>query len=165
MVNRFSFLKTASFQTKTAFAIATGFGPGLFPKAPGTMGSLCALLPIWGAAQFGVWGIALLGLFFYLIGWYATAIVLNAQKDKDPGYVVIDEFAGQCIAFLFVAYLIMPWYYYFIGFALFRLFDIVKIWPASYFDQKVHNAFGVMTDDIMAGIYAGFVLYGLHFII
>ena len=165
MTNRFSFLKNASIQTKTAFVIATGLCSGLSPKAPGTVGSLCALLPVWGGAQFGVWGILVLSLFFYFSGWYATGCVLNAQKERDPGYVVIDEFAGQSITFLFVAYLIMPWYYYFIGFALFRFFDIVKIWPASYFDKKVQNAFGVMTDDIVAGIYAGLVLYGLHFII
>ncbi len=165
MTDRFSFLQQASFRTKTAYIIATGFGSGLSPKAPGTMGSLAALLPIWGAAQFGVWGILFLSIFFFITGWDATNIVLKTQKIHDPGYVVIDEFVGQALAFLFVAYLNMPWYYYLIGFALFRFFDIVKIWPASYFDKKVCNAFGVMTDDVVAGLYAGLVLYGLHFII
>ncbi len=165
MTNKFAFLKEASIRTKFAYLIATGFGSGLSPKAPGTAGSFAALIPIWGAAQFGSWGIAVLALFFFFTGWHATHVVLKTQPTHDPGYVVIDEFVGQTLAFLFVASFGMPWYYYLIGFGLFRFFDIVKIWPASYFDEKVRNAFGVMTDDVVAGIYAGLVLYGLHFII
>ncbi len=164
-MTKFDFLKKESLKTKVAYLIATGFGSGLSPKAPGTVGSFAALLPIWGAAQFGVWGILILSIFFFLSGWYATHIVLKTQPIHDPGYVVIDEFVGQTLAFLFVAYLGMPWYYYLIGFGLFRFFDIVKIWPASYFDEKVHNAFGVMMDDVVAGLYAALILYGLHFII
>ncbi len=164
-ISKLTFLKNESFKTKVAYFIATGLGSGLSPKAPGTAGSFCALLPIWAAAQFGVWGIAILSVFFFFTGWYATHIVLKTQPNPDPGYVVIDEFVGQSISFLLVAYLVMPWYYYLIGFALFRLFDITKIWPVSYFDKKVHNAFGVMMDDVMAGIYAALILYGLHFVI
>ena len=164
MLKRFVFLDKATVKDKIAFLIATGLGSGLSPKAPGTVGSFCALLPIWGGVQFGVWGIVVLSIFFYLSGWYATYRILKIQKNQDPGFVVIDEFAGQSITFLFVSCFVMPWYYYLIGFMLFRFFDIVKVWPASYFDKRVHSAFGVMTDDIMAGIYAGLILLGFHFI-
>lgn len=163
MFQKFSFLDKAPLFVKINYGIATGLGSGLSPKAPGTVGSLCALLPAWGATQFGTWVVLALTVFFFITGWYATHVVLATQPNKDPGYVVIDEFAGQTITFLLVASCVMPWYYYLIGFGLFRFFDIVKIWPVSYFDKKVQNAFGVMTDDIMAGLYACLILYGIHY--
>ncbi|MBQ9089558.1 MAG: phosphatidylglycerophosphatase A [Alphaproteobacteria bacterium] len=163
MLQKFSFLKQAPLAVKINYGIATGLGSGLSPKAPGTVGSFCALLPIWGAIQFGSIGILVLTFFFFITGWYATHVVLSTQLNKDPGYVVIDEFAGQAITFLFVASYVLPWYYYLLGFGLFRFFDIIKIGFVSYFDKKVQNAFGVMTDDIFAGLYAGIILYGIHY--
>jgi phosphatidylglycerophosphatase A len=101
----------------------------------------------------------------FLIGWWATNVILVSQKKNDPGFVVIDETVGQTLTFVLVASLGFSWYTLICGFALFRFFDIVKIWPASYFDKSVHNAFGVLMDDVIAGIYAAIVLYGIMFFV
>ncbi|MDY6407892.1 MAG: phosphatidylglycerophosphatase A [Pseudomonadota bacterium] len=144
---------------------ATWFGSGLSPKAPGTVGSLCSL-PI---IVFGIYGgiECLLGVIIclFLIGWWATAVVLHTQKEQDPGFVVIDETVGQSITFLLALPLGITGWNILLGFLLFRFFDIVKIWPASFFDGHVHNAFGVMMDDVVAGIYAALVLYGIQFFV
>ena len=92
-------------------------------------------------------------------------MILRTQSSSDPGFVVIDETVGQTLTFIFVAGMDFSWVMVLLGFALFRFFDIVKIWPASYFDSSVHNAFGVMMDDVIAGLYAGIVLYGIMFFI
>ncbi len=139
--------------------IATFFFSGKSKVAPGTMGSLATLplvalvYPLGGGALF------IATLISYLIGIKATKHILATSTNKDPGFVVIDETAGQLTTFLFiVSFAPLSLLNLLLGFALFRLFDIVKIWPCSYFDKKVIGAFGVMTDDIFAGIYAGTVL-------
>ena len=150
---------------KISYLLATWFGSGLSPKAPGTMGSFCSLPLVWLASFYGFWGVLIASVLIFFVGWYTTDVVLKTQKKHDPGYVVIDETVGQTLTFLWVATTGMSWYIYLIGFGLFRFFDIVKIWPASYFDKKVENAFGVMTDDVVAGLYASLVLFGLVYFV
>lgn len=141
------------------YLIATWFKSGLSPKAPGTVGSLCSLPLAWGLAQFGFWGILIGSIALFLIGWWATHIVVSDKtNDSDPGFVVIDETAGQVLSFIFIATLPINVYMYVLGFAFFRFFDILKPWPVSFFDKKVHSALGVMADDICAGLYAGVLL-------
>ena len=150
---------------KFAWLIATWFGSGFAKKAPGTIGSLCSL-PLAFIGYFcGVKALLGTALILFLLGWWATKIVLSSQEKSDPGFVVIDETVGQTLTFVLVASLGFSWYTLICGFALFRFFDIVKIWPASYFDKSVHNAFGVMMDDVIAGIYAAIVLYGIMFFV
>lgn len=143
-----------------AWLLALWFGAGLSPKAPGTIGSLfslpLAVLAIWGAGAWGVLGTAVIVFF---AGWWATAVVLKTQKNHDPGFVVIDETLGQVLAFLGVAGGPLSAIDVILGFAFFRLFDIFKPFPASFFDKKVPNAFGVMMDDAVAGLYAALLLY------
>ncbi|MBO7244737.1 MAG: phosphatidylglycerophosphatase A [Alphaproteobacteria bacterium] len=139
--------------------IATFFYSGKSKIAPGTVGSFCSL-PLAGVAYALGWeAVLIVSILVYLLGIWATNEVLKTSKDKDPGFVVIDETAGQVISFLFVA-VVMPfsWLNLCLGFALFRLFDIVKIWPCSFFDKKVVGAFGVMSDDVFAGFYAAVLL-------
>ena len=152
-------------QKKTAWILATWFGSGRSPKAPGTVGSLCSLpLILIGYTGGGfIFFLTILGLFF--IGWWATHFVLEETKKQDRGFIVIDETVGQSLAFVLALSGPFHWSYVLIGFALFRFFDIVKIWPASFFDKSVHSAFGVMMDDVIAGIYAAVVLYGITFFI
>jgi len=162
---KFSALGQKTFGDTLAWILATWFGSGCSPKAPGTVGSLCSL-PL---VLFGIYGGVgtLLGVvcILFLIGCWATAIVLKSQKSQDPGFVVIDETVGQSLTFLLaIPFGLTGWSILF-GFLLFRFFDIVKIWPASFFDSRVHNAFGVMMDDVIAGIYAAIVLYGIMFFI
>ena len=103
--------------------------------------------------------------FVYVFGTLATKEVLK-YTEHDPSIIVIDEVAGQLIPLLFLSYfeidMLKPevWWLRFAlpAFVLFRIFDILKPFPASYFDKKIANAHGVMLDDIIAGIYATIVL-------
>lgn len=143
-----------------------GFGSGLLPKAPGTFGSAFALLfiPLWLALGFVnsllvIIVISILGI--YICGH--TAKVLNVHDD---GRIVWDEFAGQSITFLPLIFIEqMNGLWVLVGFALFRLFDIWKPWPIRVADQKVSGGFGIMLDDIIAGIWAALCIYMYLFFI
>lgn len=160
--------KTVNAQ-KWAWLIATWFKSGLSPKAPGTAGSFCTLPLAWVMISlYGTIGILISAVLIFMIGLKATRIVLKGSPDQDPGYIVIDEVVGQLLSFVFIAHLPINVYMYVLGFAFFRFFDIMKPWPVSYFDKKVHTAFGVMMDDVCAGIYAGALLgvtYYLMFVL
>jgi len=152
---------------KISYAIATFFGVGYCPVASGTAGSL-ATLPFAFVLTFycGGWP-AMLAFFVlvYVLGTLASKEVLK-YTSHDPSIIVIDEVAGQLIPLIFVSISISDaddpflypegwWLYCAVPtFILFRIFDILKPFPASYFDKKVLNAHGVMLDDIAAGIYA-----------
>ena len=145
------------------YTAVSGFGVGYFPFASGTAGSFATLPFAFAAAYFyGVWGILALALFSFIIGVIASKEVLKYTK-HDPSIIIIDEVAGQLLSFAFVANMLVEnlhaWSVYLFGFLLFRLFDIWKPQPAKWADTKVLNAWGVMLDDVFAGIYAGIVLY------
>lgn len=139
-----------------ATLVATWFGAGLLPMAPGTWGSLAALPLGWLIRWFG--GTASLvvaaGLVF-LIGWWATAHYRLYAAARDPSEVVVDEVSGQWLTFL-VADPAIPWHWL-LGFLLFRFFDIIKPWPANLVNRR-STAFAVMADDTIAAIYALFTL-------
>jgi len=146
---------------KTAYIIATFFGVGYCPIASGTAGSLATLPFAYVLAYYcGGWP-AMLAFFVlvYVLGTLASKEVLK-YTSHDPSIIVIDEVAGQLIPLIYVsAFLSLSpgdWWLYAAlpSFILFRIFDILKPFPASYFDKKVLNAHGVMLDDIAAGIYA-----------
>ena len=162
---KFSTLKRSTLTETIGWIFATWFGSGLSPKAPGTVGSFFSL-PV---VLFGIYGgyESLLGVIIslFFIGWWATAVVLRTQKEQDPGFVVIDETVGQSLTFVLALSLGLTWTSIFYGFLLFRFFDIIKLWPASFFDGRVHNAFGVMMDDVIAGFYAAIALYGIMFLL
>ncbi len=144
---------------KIAFLFASWFGTGYSPVASGTIGSLAALPLCWIVKEFtGFWGVFLAVLVLFGTGYIATKKVLK-YTEHDPSFVVIDEVLGQMTTFLFVAFVPSSWILFFLGFLLFRFFDIFKIWPACYFDEKINNAYGVMLDDLAAGLYAGGILY------
>ncbi|MER8278801.1 phosphatidylglycerophosphatase A [Acinetobacter baumannii] len=132
-----------------------GFGSGLAPKAPGTFGSAFALLfvPIWLSRGFTLSLIAI--LIMSVVGIYIcgqTAKVINVHDD---GRIVWDEFAGQSITFLPLLYLQqINWIWVITGFILFRIFDVWKPWPIRLIDRQVHGGFGIMLDDIIAGVWA-----------
>ncbi len=132
-----------------------GFGSGLMPKAPGTFGSAFALLfiPTW--IYLGFYGSILAILIMSLIGIYICGKTASIMGVHDDGRIVWDEFAGQSITFLPLIYLgQMNWIWVLVGFALFRLFDVWKPWPIRVIDRQVGGGFGIMFDDIIAGIWA-----------
>jgi phosphatidylglycerophosphatase A len=135
--------------------IASGFGAGLFPVAPGTAGSLAALL----VGVLLVWlsplALPVAILLACVVGVWAIG---GVPGQEDPGWIVIDEFAGQWIAML----PLIVWPGAMIpglmaAFALFRLFDITKPGPVGWADRR-HDAIGVMADDVIAGVMAAAIL-------
>lgn len=136
--------------------IATGFGVGLSPRAPGTMGSLAALLPWWFLLREMDPRVYLACLLLaFALGVWAGNWVIDRTGINDPGVVVWDEFIGQWLA-LFLVPAGWPWVA--AAFALFRLFDIWKPWPVRWADRRLHGGFGAMFDDVLAGAYALIVL-------
>lgn len=149
---------------KFAAVIATYCGFGMSPKAPGTVGSL-ATLPFAFAMcyYFGLYGVLVAAFISFIIGVPATAALIEGQNDKDPKKVVIDEVCGQLLSFVFLAEALRGnthnWWIYLLGFALFRFFDICKMGPVKFFDSKLKNAYGVMLDDVCAGLLAAICLW------
>jgi len=139
--------------------ISTWFGSGLLPKAPGTWGSLAALPFAWGIrAATGPTGLAIATVIVILAGWWAAAIFVRRSNEHDPRRVVIDEVAGQWLTLVAVP---LDPENYVLGFLLFRAADILKPWPVSWADRDLRGGFGVMADDVLAGIYAGAALWVL----
>jgi phosphatidylglycerophosphatase A len=137
--------------------IACGFGSGLAPKAQGTFGSLAAILPwlLLRELSMPVWlGVIVVA---FAIGVWACDVAGRILGVDDHRSLVWDEFVGLWIALL--PALVAPWWAVIAGFLLFRLFDVWKPWPIAWFDRRVKGGFGVMLDDVIAGIFAGIVLY------
>ena len=143
-------------------AIATIFGIGYLRPAPGTWGSLFALiLAILLVEIFGIKGFVFALLSISAFGWWATSVYLKQIKTKDPSEVVIDELVGQWIAVLPIVistfyFKLEPfdlWPGWISSFLFFRLFDILKPSLIGWADEK-NGALGVMLDDIFAGIAA-----------
>jgi len=139
--------------------IATWFGSGLIKGIPGTWGSL-ASLPFAAAIAWlgGFWALLAASVIAFLVGIWASGRYAEASRQGDPGPVVIDEVAGQWLA---LALLPLDPVTYLVGFVSFRVFDIVKPWPASWLDRSVKGGLGIMADDMAAGAYAGIVSWGL----
>jgi len=139
--------------------IATWFGSGLLPKAPGTWGSLAAL-PFGFAivAYTGTWGLAAATVVATLVGVWAAGVYADRSGREDPQSVVIDEVAGQWLALLPAA---LDLRLFAVAFLAFRFFDIVKVWPARAIDRDMKGGWGIMLDDIVAGLYAAAVTYAV----
>jgi phosphatidylglycerophosphatase A len=140
--------------------VGTWFGAGLLPAGPGTWGSLAALPLAWLLIRFGGgMALATAGIAVFAAGWWASTALARASGIKDAGSIVVDEVVGQWLT-LGIALLVAPLdlVAYGVGFALFRIFDILKPWPVSWADRSVGGGLGVMLDDILAGIYAGVLL-------
>jgi phosphatidylglycerophosphatase A len=136
--------------------VATWFGAGYLPKAPGTWGSLAALPPAWAIAiTLGVPGLLAATVLAFGGGLWAASHYLRRTDESDPSAVVIDEVAGQWLTLLAAPPTVAG---YALAFVLFRVFDIVKPWPIRMIERRIPGASGVMLDDIMAGIYAFSVL-------
>jgi len=131
--------------------LATWFGAGLLPKAPGTWGSLAAipfaLLFSWAG---GPWLLAAASLLLLPLGVWAGGWYVARGGREDPGEVVIDEVAGQWIALVPAGLDPLACV---VGFLLFRACDILKPWPARWIDRSVKGGVGIMADDVVAGLY------------
>jgi phosphatidylglycerophosphatase A len=139
--------------------LASFGGSGFITPASGTWGSLAAL-PIATYILFNYSSLYLLYLSFtlFLIGIWVCREWLNAlgDQDNDPSMIVIDEAAGLSLTLAFAETSLIS---VFLGFALFRLFDIAKPWPISWLEKRFSGAFGIMIDDMVAGLLAGIILF------
>lgn len=137
---------------KTAAKIlATFFGIGLFPVAPGTLASAVAALVFRIALHELAWPLYLLLLAFLFFAGVAASAAHAAELGRpDPGRIVIDEVCGQLLA---LAFLPAAWAPLAVSFVLFRFFDIIKPWPIRRL-EKLPGGWGIMADDIGAGLAA-----------
>ena len=136
--------------------LAFGFGSGLFPKAPGTAGTLAAIPLYLLIAQWSLLHYAVVVLLAALVGvWICGAASRQLKVHDHPG-IVWDEFVG----FWITMWAVPPdWIWVLAGFVVFRVYDIVKPWPVSVLDRKVGGGFGIMVDDILAGAMACVTLH------
>lgn len=146
---------------KSCRFIATGFGVGYLPYAPGTWGTLLAVPLYFLIIKFFsnyFYAIVTLSFFF---GILICDVATKAFKTQDDSRIVWDEIVGFWITMLLVPPL--PWLIL-LGFILFRLFDVIKPWPIRLIDQRIHGGLGVMLDDVLAGILAGAALFGSYYV-
>lgn len=159
---RYEQLKMIKFFEKVALVVATGFGSGYVPVAPGTAGSAVALPLVWTLFHFG-------GIKFVVIGTIIVAViaVISANRAEkyfgghDNQHIVIDEVAGQMLSLIAVPATLPN---LLVAFGWFRLFDSWKPWPVYLIDRHVKGGFGVVADDLAAAVYAaGCTFFMAHF--
>ncbi|MGC1294302.1 MAG: phosphatidylglycerophosphatase A [Alloacidobacterium sp.] len=156
---------TTRSKTLWAWTAATFFGAGFGKPGPGTWGSVAATL-LWflvaGSAHLSAIQTAVvsgIGAFLALfVGIPAATIVERESGREDPGHVVLDEVCGQWIA---LAASPANWPHALLALLLFRIFDIIKPWPARQL-ERLDGGAGIMLDDVAAGIYALLVFIGIH---
>jgi phosphatidylglycerophosphatase A len=141
--------------TRLAVFLATAGYCGYFPIAPGTVGSVVGLLvyiPVWWLQAPAVEAVLIVGLF--AAGTWAGTIAERYFGGIDPGPIVIDEVVGMLITLAFIPAGLTA---ALMGFVLFRIFDVIKPFPAARL-EKLHGGLGVMADDAMAAVYANLSL-------
>lgn len=140
--------------------IVSGLYTGLSPIASGTVASALAVL-----LYFTPWGHEFWVLIGCSLAAFITGLFLTADTEKalgpDPSFVTLDEFAGQWLA-LASPFVLPDPTWAILSFFVFRIFDIAKLWPASYFDRQ-HGAVGMMADDMVAGLYANIICHLIWF--
>lgn len=145
-----------NFERKAAMCIATGFFVGFAPFGPGTFGTALAIPLVWLGALGGVFFQLLLAGGFFVLGVWASQRALKVLGKEDAPQIVADEIAGFLVAMVGIPF---TWYWLGCGFLLFRFFDIYKPFPISYLDENVGGGWGVMLDDLAAGLFANLVMH------
>ncbi|PZP24876.1 MULTISPECIES: phosphatidylglycerophosphatase A [Pseudomonas] len=142
--------------------LAFGFGSGTLPKAPGTWGSLIALVfvPLWHLLP--VWGYAALLVATTLFGIWLCGKVADDLRVHDHEGIVWDELVG-----IWITFWLAPdgWAWLLLGFVAFRLFDIFKPGPIGWLDRHLQGGLGIMLDDVLAGVFAWAVVQGAAWLV
>ena len=155
---------------KINILISTFFGNGYVSKIPGTFTSLSTTILLYILFEILHFkNLNYILILYSIIFFYSFYAVMDSEtefENKDPRQIVIDEVLGQAMPLILIVYLssknlinIHVEIYYFLSFILFRFFDIVKPFPVSYFDKQHKNFFGIIMDDIMAGLYTMLIIY------
>ncbi len=142
--------------------LAYGFGTGLMPFAPGTFGTLVGVALFWFMASMGAASYAAVVVAMFVAGIFICAQTARDVGAIDPGFIVYDEVVG----FLIAMYLLpasLPWIA--AGFVVFRIFDIWKPFPIHYIENHLGLGSGIMTDDVIAGVYTLIVLHSARLLI
>lgn len=130
---------------------AVGLGSGLSPKMPGTVGSLAAIPFLWLLTGLPIWAYLSILVLTFIFGVWCCQSASDAMGVHDHGGIVFDEFVGMWITFLTMP---LTGLHLLAGFILFRFFDILKPWPIRWLDNKVQGGFGIMIDDVLAGVFS-----------
>jgi len=138
--------------------LAFGFGSGLSPKAPGTAGTVVALLIYLPMSQLSLPLYILATAVATLAGVWLCGATSRDLGVHDHGGIVWDEFAGFWITMIAAP---ASWLSLLLGFVLFRILDILKPWPIKWVDAKIHGGLGIMLDDVLAGIMAALCLQAI----
>ena len=150
--------------------LSTFFGYGYLTKIPGTVTSAVTTIFLYIAYEILRYNDLKFSIIFFILlflySFYAVKDSETEFKNKDPRQIVIDEVLGQSMPLILLLYLnqinqisISIEIYYILSFIFFRIFDILKPFPVSYFDKNYKNCFGIIMDDIMAGFYTMFAIY------
>jgi len=138
--------------------LAFGFGSGLSPKAPGTAGTIVALLLYLPLSQLSLPLYIVVTAVATLVGIWLCGVTSRDLGVHDHGGIVWDEFAGFWITMIAAP---AGWIWLVLGFILFRVLDILKPWPIKWVDSKIHGGIGIMLDDVLAGIMAALCLQAI----
>ena len=138
--------------------LALGFGSGLAPRAPGTAGTLVALPLYYFMAQLPLLHYLMITAVLFIIGVWLCGYTASKLGVHDHPGIVFDEIVGYLITMIAVPF---SWPMLLAGFVLFRFFDAVKPWPISWCDKNLHGGFGIMFDDVLAGL-ASLILLQLY---
>jgi len=139
--------------------LATWFGCGYSPAAPGTAGSAAGIAIAWALISLGgtspLWLVPLTVVMTPVAIWAAGATARDLGNE-DPGLVVVDEVLGQWLTAAAISH--VTWQSYVLAFALFRIFDITKPWPIRKL-ERLHGGLGIVADDLLAGVYGAVVMF------
>jgi phosphatidylglycerophosphatase A len=138
--------------------LAFGFGAGLMPRAPGTFGTLIAVPIVAAVMQLGFQAHLLFAAVAAVVGIWICGESARRLGVHDHSGIVWDEIVGFTVTMLAAP---AKWYWLAAGFVLFRFFDIVKPWPIREADHRLSGGFGIMLDDVLAGIFSAAVLFVL----
>lgn len=142
--------------------ISLGFGSGKLPHAPGTYGTVVGIPIFLLMADLSLFNYVLLCLILLGIGIWASQRYSDFLGVHDHGSIVWDEVVGYLITMTATP---AEWQWIILGFILFRVFDIWKPWPINLLDKHVHGGFGIMMDDVLAGVYGAVVLLAVQYFI
>lgn len=149
------------FLKNPAHFAAFGFGSGCSPKAPGTVGTLMAVVLYLPMQYLPILGYSVVLVLAFTLGVWLCGKASSALGEHDHGGIVWDEFVGYWVTMISAP---SGYIWILLGFVLFRLFDIWKPQPIRYLDQQVSGGLGIMLDDIVAGIYASAVLQLIYWL-
>ena len=150
---------------KIISVFTTLFGIGYSPIVPGTIGSIFSIVFLYFLIKFVSY--SFLVIIFLIILFTSLKLIekySNLLKSHDSSTIVIDEFLGIFLIILFYDYLKFTndFIMFFLILILFRFFDILKIFPINWVDKNIKNSFGVVLDDLLAGVYSIIVLYSIN---